>query len=551
MALRKHTDKSQKLAAPQPETAPGARVERVEVRHTGLLTRFLLLALPVVAIALMALVIYLIVMMPKDQSARLERYSEVLSSRLASAEQRAAATTAEPDAALSVRSLSPQKSRDIDPTSIVKLVTTGVGLDTRPRAMQAPLQQPAAGSVWVPQEAPRFLSYQLPAAAEIPSEQAPGENTESIAETAETTAPTVDPELDLRPASDADADADTMEVAEVVEQQDSAAQDSFVLSQTDRWVLGDVVNLRADASTASEIKTVVHAGDYAYEVSTNGSWSYVALLDGTEGYILSNLLSYSYVAPQASPEENAETGDVEAGEGSPESVEEAPQNNGFEPYYATLYSQNSGVNIRSGPSLDSEVIGSLYMGESIDVQAYSGGWFAVDYNGATAYVNGEYLSEEPVQTEEGPSAESWSTDYPGESEIYTPSVDLAGGSAVVSLASQFVGYPYVFGGASPSGFDCSGFCQYIFGQLGYGISRTTYTQVNDGIPVPFSYMDYSNLVPGDLLLFAEGSDVFHAGLYVGGGQMIHAANPSLGVIYSKLTEDFYASRLAYVRRIIY
>ena len=134
---------------------------------------------------------------------------------------------------------------------------------------------------------------------------------------------------------------------------------------------------------------------------------------------------------------------------------------------------------------------------------------------------------------------------------YVDPSTLAGGNAVVNTALQYVGCPYVWGAAGPNAFDCSGFTSYVYGQMGITLSRTTYTQVNDGIPVNFGYRDYSNLVPGDLLLFAQGSDIYHVGIYIGGGQMVHAGTAATGVIVDDLNLEYWASRLAYVRRVIY
>ena len=107
-------------------------------------------------------------------------------------------------------------------------------------------------------------------------------------------------------------------------------------------------------------------------------------------------------------------------------------------------------------------------------------------------------------------------------------VDKNLGNRVASMAYNFIGSPYVAFGNSPAGFDCSGFVQYIYSGVGISVSRSAGTQLFDGVSV-----NYDSIVPGDILVwgYADGTAT-HSALYVGNGQMIHAANPSMGVIIS-------------------
>lgn len=90
--------------------------------------------------------------------------------------------------------------------------------------------------------------------------------------------------------------------------------------------------------------------------------------------------------------------------------------------------------------------------------------------------------------------------------------------ALVAYAYQFIGRPYVLGATGPNSFDCSGFTQYVYKQLGYGLSRTTYTQVNQGRYVPRDQLQKGDLVFSNGPASAPG----HVGIYVGNGQIIHA-----------------------------
>lgn len=102
------------------------------------------------------------------------------------------------------------------------------------------------------------------------------------------------------------------------------------------------------------------------------------------------------------------------------------------------------------------------------------------------------------------------------------------GETVSSIAYSLVGSPYVMGANGPYGFDCSGFVQYVYSRLGIYISRSSSTQLYDGVAV-----SYSDILPGDIINWGYSNGVStHSALYVGNGKMIHAANPSMGVIIS-------------------
>ena len=112
---------------------------------------------------------------------------------------------------------------------------------------------------------------------------------------------------------------------------------------------------------------------------------------------------------------------------------------------------------------------------------------------------------------------------------------------------SFVGYSYVYGGASPSsGFDCSGLVYYCYGQYGYSLNRVADDQMAfDGVAV-----SYANLQVGDLVFFGSGTYANHVGIYIGNGNFVHAATPSSGVRVNSLNETYYANRYLGARRII-
>jgi len=90
-------------------------------------------------------------------------------------------------------------------------------------------------------------------------------------------------------------------------------------------------------------------------------------------------------------------------------------------------------------------------------------------------------------------------------------------NTIIAYASNFLGTPYLWGGTTPSGFDCSGFTQYVFAHFGISIGRSTFNQINDGVPV-----SKDNLQVGDLVLFGTSSNPHHVGIYIGDNNYIHA-----------------------------
>lgn len=115
---------------------------------------------------------------------------------------------------------------------------------------------------------------------------------------------------------------------------------------------------------------------------------------------------------------------------------------------------------------------------------------------------------------------------------------------VVDYAKTFLGTPYLYGGTTPAGFDCSGFTQYVYNHFGINITRTTYTQVNQGV-----YVSRDQLLPGDLVFFyMTDQGPGHVGIYIGNGQFIHA--PHSGDVVRIADLSGYDSVYVTARRII-
>jgi peptidoglycan DL-endopeptidase CwlO len=127
----------------------------------------------------------------------------------------------------------------------------------------------------------------------------------------------------------------------------------------------------------------------------------------------------------------------------------------------------------------------------------------------------------------------------GGSNIPVPPSSTLGGQAV-AIAEQYLGVPYVWGGASPSGFDCSGLTMYVYAQLGVSLPHNAAAQYGMGTPVPSNALE-----PGDLVFF---DGLGHVGIYVGGGSFIHAPHTGDVVRISSMT-GWYSSNYVGARRI--
>ena len=195
--------------------------------------------------------------------------------------------------------------------------------------------------------------------------------------------------------------------------------------------------------------------------------------------------------------------------------------------------EDASVNLRDTPSADGALLATLTTGETAYIIGLNCGWYKVQYEGQTGYIRSDLLAlTEPPR---------WnSQNYVGEA----PVVETVG-EQIVNYAYNFLGTPYVWGGTSTSGFDCSGFTQYVFKQMGYSMKRTAAQQLTCGYAV-------TDLQMGDLVFFENtyttGADASHVGIYVGDNQFIHAA--SGGVKVTDLSDDYYAARYIGARRVI-
>lgn len=281
--------------------------------------------------------------------------------------------------------------------------------------------------------------------------------------------------VDYTPAEGEAVEAPKEEVTETMSAVAAAAQPRDAVIDGAGYV-----NLRAEASTESAILTTLDEGTELTVLSVADEWCYVAWGDST-GYVNA---SYVYVDGilMADPR-GIVTG--------------------------------SCVNVRSQPSTDSSILTKVYAGSTVELISLEDGWYAMNCDGVLGYISADYVRP------------------------YNPAAASAVGAEAVEIAMQYLGVPYVYGGAPSSGFDCSGFTMYVFSQLGYSLPHSATSQWES----VGEYVERSDLQPGDLVLFCDpsrsnGKACSHVGIYIGNNEFIHAST-SYGVRINSLDESYY------------
>ena len=211
------------------------------------------------------------------------------------------------------------------------------------------------------------------------------------------------------------------------------------------------------------------------------------------------------------------------------------------------------VNVRSGPSTSYSSLTRANSGEKAYIIGFNNQWYKVVFDTHVGYIRSDYLDLTEIPYENKASQKDPIFFVNGQSTGVTPSAFALNGSNtstirqnIVADAKKLLGIPYVWGGTTTKGFDCSGFVQYVLKQNGISMPRTTTEQYQIG-----TYVTKSDLLPGDLVFLQNTyrAGISHVGIYIGDGKMIHASS-SKGVVISDLSSSYYTQHYYGSRRVV-
>jgi len=203
------------------------------------------------------------------------------------------------------------------------------------------------------------------------------------------------------------------------------------------------------------------------------------------------------------------------------------------------------VNIRARPNTTSDKLGTYPEGTVMTVIGINTGWYKVSHNGITGYIRSDFMDIIEGQR----AAAAVTRAAPVSASSPAPPANLTLGQQIVEFALGFVGYRYVYGGASPtSGFDCSGLVTYVYKNFGISVTRNASGQYRDN----GTLINKSDLAPGDLVFFSSngGVSVTHVGIYIGADEFVHASRSGVGVVISRLDSTYYLGVWYAAKRLI-
>lgn len=276
--------------------------------------------------------------------------------------------------------------------------------------------------------------------------------------------------------------------------------------------VSDYVNVRAEASTDSEIVGKLYKDGVATVLDDNGD-GWVKIQSGSvTGYISKDFLATGSEAEKLADENKSQVAEV----------------------------TTETLRVRAAADINSDVITLVPQGEKLNVIEETDGWLKVSTDEGEGYISADYADVEAVyqvaesieEEQQRLAEEAAEAEAKAEADTYNRRVE------VVNYAMQFLGNPYVWGGTSlMNGIDCSGFTMQVYAHFGYSLPHYDVSQRSCGTVVD----SLADALPGDLVFYSG-----HVAIYCGGGQVVHASNPRDGI---KVSNANYRS-IVCIRRII-
>ena len=324
-------------------------------------------------------------------------------------------------------------------------------------------------------------------------------------------------------------------------------------------VNAEALNIRTAPSEESDVIDVAEQSQELEVVDTSGDWATVALGNDVYGFVHPDYCEYKTYYPtavtleeEAAREEAMRRAEEAKAQAAEEASYEETADNSEAVSEDTSYSEESGSADASYDDGSASADTSYDDGSASADTAYDNGSASTDTsydNGSastdTSYDNGSTSTDTSydngsasTDTSYDNGSTSTDTSYDNGSTSTDTTTDSSAsdsslGQQIADYAVQFVGNPYVYGGTSlTNGTDCSGFTMSVMANFGIGLARTAADQAYGGTSVAIS-----DIQPGDLLFYSDGSGISHVALYIGGGQIVHAATESQGIIISNYNYD--------------
>ena len=314
----------------------------------------------------------------------------------------------------------------------------------------------------------------------------------------------------------------------VTDEQVQEAEENQILNSTNGVITTDNVRVRKSDNTSSQVVIRLNKGDrvkfinkskngwYSFLYNNETVWVCGEYVNLDNEVVLEEIIIENEVVP-ASISAN-ETLDAEVAQ---ESVEEKEELDKSLEVGDTVFSMVSNLNFRNQMNLEQDsIMFKLVAGTELDVVEIYEDWLQVKTEKEeVGYVSREYVSKSEVQAQ------------------------------LVEYAKKFIGVPYVYGGTTPNGFDCSGYMQYVYKHFGIEIPRVARDQARASNGYTISKED---LMPGDLIFFiTKGNYISHVGMYIGNNEFLHAPDVGQTITVANMTDSYWIRRYAKSVRIKY